>query len=188
MLLCYEEAIGFCVGGVVNDKDGVSAAAVFAEMAASLAREHGRSVCDHLEALYRRTGQYVQNNGYVVCREPETTAAIFERLRAGGKYWLRLNEKLRIEGVRDLTTGVDTDAPDGRATLPLQPSSHMITYRFANGATATLRGSGTEPKIKWYAEMEGTVREATEAQLQGLVDALISEMLRPTENGLEMRN
>lgn len=56
---------------------------------------------------------------------------------------------VEILGVRDLTTGLDTDAADGRATLPLSASSNMITFRLANGATATLRGSGTEPKIKW---------------------------------------
>ena len=33
MLFAYEEAIGFCIGNIVRDKDGVSAAAVFAEMA-----------------------------------------------------------------------------------------------------------------------------------------------------------
>jgi phosphomannomutase len=37
VLFSYEEALGYCVGDVVSDKDGVSAAAVFVEMAAELA-------------------------------------------------------------------------------------------------------------------------------------------------------
>ena len=36
MLFAFEEAIGFMLGPMYRDKDGVSAAAVFAEMAADL--------------------------------------------------------------------------------------------------------------------------------------------------------
>ena len=95
-----------------------------------------------LEHLYARVGRYTMNSSYVICRNPATTTRIFERLRADGKYWLLLGAH-KIEWVRDLTTGVDTDRDDGRATLPLSKSSHMITYRLANGAIFTLRGSGT---------------------------------------------
>ena len=64
----------------------------------------------------------------------------------------------------------------------------MITYRLGNGATLTLRGSGTEPKIKWYAEMVGADRSQTEARLQTFVsDVVVEQMLEPTRNGLEMR-
>lgn len=31
-------------------------------------------------------------------------------------------------------------------------SSHMITFTLQNGIVATLRTSGTEPKIKYYTE------------------------------------
>ena len=184
--MCYEEAIGFCLGSTVNDKDGVSAGAVFAEMAGQLGRAHGRSVLEHLEHLYRRVGHHTMDSSYVICRNPLTTAAIFDRLRAGGRYWLLLGPH-RIEWVRDLTTGVDTDAADGVATLPLSKSSHMITYRLANGATFTLRGSGTEPKIKWYVEMVGADRAQTTAQVRALVELVVQEMLQPQANGLEMR-
>lgn len=37
--------------------------------------------------------------------------------------------------------------------LPVSKSSQMITFTFQNGCVATLRTSGTEPKIKYYAEM-----------------------------------
>jgi len=186
VLLCYEEAIGFCLGSLVNDKDGVSASAVFGEMASFLKRENGRSISEHMDALYVKYGQFVQNNGYVICRHPPTTTALFGRIRNEGRYWLLLNGK-RVCGIRDLTTGVDTDAADGRATLPVSTSSQMITFSFADGAVATLRGSGTEPKIKWYAEMCGEDRQETTAQLQRLVDALVNDMLQPEANGLERR-
>lgn len=35
----------------------------------------------------------------------------------------------------------------------MSKSSQMITFTFQNGCVATLRTSGTEPKIKYYAEM-----------------------------------
>jgi phosphomannomutase len=34
----------------------------------------------------------------------------------------------------------------------------MITFTFFNGCRATLRTSGTEPKVKYYAEMVGRPR------------------------------
>jgi len=48
-------------------------------------------------------------------------------------------------------------------------------------------GSGTEPKLKYYAELHGDyeVRSEIEATLKNVVNAVIAEFLRPTENGLE---
>lgn len=60
--------------------------------------------------------------------------------------------------VRDLTTGYDSAQSDKRAILPSSLTSHMITFEFANGVVATLRTSGTEPKIKYYAELETSDR------------------------------
>jgi phosphomannomutase len=61
-------------------------------------------------------------------------------------------------------------------------------YRLVNGTVLTLRGSGTEPKIKWYCEMVGTDHAETEAQLQTFVEkVVIEQMLEPKRNGLEMR-
>ena len=37
--------------------------------------------------------------------------------------------------------------------LPTSSSSQMITFTFSNGGVATLRTSGTEPKIKYYTEL-----------------------------------
>ena len=67
----------------------------------------------------------------------------------------------------------------------------MNTSRLAPQATITLRGSGTEPKIKWYAESKGSVagasREQIGAELQAMVQLVLDEMLQPQANGLEMR-
>ena len=79
VIFAFEEAIGFCIGNLVRDKDGVAASAVFAEMALSLHRE-GTTVKDHLEALGERYGHFQARNHYVICRDAEKTDAIFARL------------------------------------------------------------------------------------------------------------
>jgi phosphoglucomutase/phosphopentomutase len=67
--------------------------------------------------------------------------------------------KYEIVSVRDLTTGYDSSQRDKRAILPTSKSSEMLTFEFSNGLVATLRTSGTEPKIKYYAELRAPPEE-----------------------------
>ena len=63
----------------------------------------------------------------------------------------------------------------------------MIMFEFSNGVSATLRTSGTEPKIKFYTEIAGRPgqqRGELDAVLHAFVDAMVAEMLQPEENGL----
>ena len=69
-----------------------------------------------------------------------------------------------VKGVRDLTTGYDSRRADGKAQLPTSSSTQMITFYFENGLEATLRTSGTEPKIKFYIML----RNAAEGGAAGL--------------------
>ena len=178
-LFAFEEAIGFAACSAVRDKDGVSAAAAFGEMAGVLAGE-GQSCVGALGGLFERYGAICCNNGYLVVRDARVTEAIFSRLQAGGRYWARAR-RLGIAGVRDLKSpGWDSAnvAGGGAPRLPTSSSSHMLTYTFTCGVTATLRSSGTEPKLKWYAE--GPSARAVDAAVQ----VVMAEMLRPKRHGL----
>ena len=79
----YEEALGYTVGTVVRDKDGVSAAVILCELVAFLANR-GETLLDRLDELARRTGAYVSGQRSTVFPGQEgaqTMAAIMEQLR-----------------------------------------------------------------------------------------------------------
>ena len=61
----YEEALGYTAGPVVRDKDGISAALLFAELTAHC-RAVGETVWDRLARLYRRHGLWVSAQRSVV--------------------------------------------------------------------------------------------------------------------------
>ncbi|KAH9117377.1 hypothetical protein LEN26_007852 [Aphanomyces euteiches] len=187
VLFAFEEAIGFCVGDLVKDKDGVCAAAVFAEMAQQL-KKQGLTVHAHLHHLYESYGNFVTQNHYVKCYDPVTTQRIFQRLRNDGHYWHAVG-RYPIASIRDLSTGFDSSQPDNVAILPVSSASEMITYNFANGVVATLRTSGTEPKLKYYVESPGgpgLSREQVKAALNHQVECIVQEMLQPGLNNLEL--
>jgi len=186
-LLCYEEAIGYLIRDICFDKDGVSAAGVFVEMYQYLQRVHQRSLGEHLQVLYKEYGYFASNNRYFFCYDPDKMNAIFERIRQlgeGGKFSYQVGD-FRIRAIRDLTIGYDDDQPDKKPILYVSSSSQMITFYFENGAVITLRGSGTEPKLKYYCEMKGTDPEATQKELDAVLAAVIKEYLQPEENDLK---
>ena len=51
VLFAYEEALGYCVGDIVVDKDGISAAVVFAEMASEYAEKGKQIPSNHVTTL-----------------------------------------------------------------------------------------------------------------------------------------
>jgi phosphoglucomutase len=81
-IFAFEEAIGFTVGKVVRDKDGVSALGFFAEWAVQL-YNRGQTAYGYLQSLYEQYGFFVTNNSYFICRNPQTIRDIFFRIRYG---------------------------------------------------------------------------------------------------------
>ncbi|XP_076832792.1 glucose 1,6-bisphosphate synthase isoform X2 [Brachyhypopomus gauderio] len=153
VIFSFEESIGFLCGNMVLDKDGVSAAVVVAEMAAYL---HTKNVTltQQLQNIYEIYGYHISRTSYVVCNDPPTVERIFSRLRnfEGEGVYPKACGGYTIVHIRDVTTGYDSSQADRKCVLPVSKSSQMVTFTFQNGIVATLRTSGTEPKIKYYTE------------------------------------
>ncbi|GAA5913424.1 phosphoribomutase PRM15 [Sporobolomyces salmoneus] len=198
----YEEAIGFMNGTEIRDKDGVTALAIFAEMAAVLSSE-GKTLSRQLDDLYQQYGFHATSNSYFICRDPRKTDRIFSQLRFGSpdvdsstasSSLLKLPKSLAsypLTSIRDLTIGYDSSspAPDHLPTLPVDKSSHMISFEVGGddgvSVVGTVRTSGTEPKIKFYLEAKGSDRPAVLRKLQEVREAVGNEWLRWSENELE---
>ena len=176
----YEEALGYTVGELVRDKDGVSAAMIFAELASVLAAR-GVPVLAHLESLYRRYGLYVSTQVNLVRQGVDGAREISDMMKR-----LRAEPPTEIAGVRVIATSdyaaqVRRDARGERAlTLP---KSNVLTFELEGGSRVIARPSGTEPKAKFYVDVrepmsEGESLAAAEARaratMQRLGDAIVA--------------
>lgn len=142
LVMAYEEALGFYVGGAAPDKDGITSALVLLELVADQAAA-GRNILDVLDDLAVTHG--VHQTGQVVRRQagPGGTgriAAAMESLRVRPPGWFG---EAKVVAVSDLAHG-DPDAG-------LAPAN-VITYAL-DGGRVVIRPSGTEPKLKCYAEV-----------------------------------
>lgn len=191
VLFAFEEAIGYMCSPAVLDKDGVSAAAIAGEMTSYLATKN-TTLSQKLTAIYEEYGYHITKNSYFICHDQEVIRALFDRLRNyGDKKGAYPTEcgGFTISAVRDLTTGHDSNQPDNKAVLPTSSSSQMITFTFSNGGVATMRTSGTEPKIKYYTELCAAPGNSDVKQLQkeldNLVDAIVENFFQPKKNKLQ---
>jgi phosphomannomutase len=176
----YEEALGYTVGDVVRDKDGISAAAIVAEMAAVLG-SRGKTLLAELEAIYRRYGLYVSSQVNLT-RKGVTGAREIASLMDG----LRENHPKRVAdkdvlATRDYMTRERVDAKGVKSALSL-PKSNVLTFELSGGSRIIARPSGTEPKVKFYFDVREAVGDAeslAEAEtranrvMKGLADAFV---------------
>lgn len=143
----YEEALGYTVGKVVRDKDGMSAALAFIDMTATLL-EVGSTVSERLADLYDRVGLWVSTQHSVVRPGSEGLAEI-ERAMAG--LTRRYPEALAgaaVEDGSDYMTGAES-RPRWLAATPL------VALDLKGGGRVLVRPSGTEPKLKIYVDLPG---------------------------------
>ncbi len=135
----YEEALGYCVGAAVRDKDGISAALAVLRLAAA-ARPAGRSLLAEYDTLEERHGVHLTGQLTSAGRAP---AEVMARLRADVPGHLG---GLPVTGM--------TDFAGGTGGLP---PADVLRYQLPGGR-AVIRPSGTEPKIKAYLEIVEPVR------------------------------
>jgi phosphomannomutase len=160
----YEEALGYTVGDVVRDKDGVSAAMMLADLVAQLSAEQ-RTVQDELEAIARRYGLYVSGQVNVVRKGsegPKEIAAMMDRIRAASP------KKLASF---DVTT--KDDFQKGARGLP---ATNMVAFELAGGSRVIARPSGTEPKAKFYFDVQDKIGDETLASAEARARGRMKEL------------
>jgi len=183
----FEEALGYTVGELVRDKDGISAAVLFAELTAVL-RAQGTTVLAHLESLYRRYGLFVSAQVNLTRKGAEGIAelgAILAKLRKSPPWKVADQE---VVSVRDYQAQVIL-AKDG-STRPLSlPKSNVLAFELASGSRIIARPSGTEPKAKFYFDVREPIAEGealaavharAEATMKALADAFVALATQPS--------
>ncbi len=132
-----EESYGYKVEKEVMDKDGVSAAAMCAEMILYW-RSQGKSLLEHLDDMYKEYG-YFEDRAISQNFPGMSGVETMKNMMAG----LRSNPPATLGGekvikVRDLMND------------PALPKSNVLQFYLESGTIVSARPSGTEPKIKFY--------------------------------------
>ena len=129
----YEEALGYAVGDVVRDKDGISAALALLSLATE-AHQAGQTLLDRWDALEAAHGVHLTAQVTLPAAAP---GQIMARLRAAPPAALA---EWPVTGIGDLSAG----------TAGLPPSD-VLRYHLPGGRVV-IRPSGTEPKLPAYLE------------------------------------
>jgi phosphoglucomutase len=139
-----EESYGYLASDRVRDKDANAAVLMFAEMAASLA-DSGKTILQYLDEVYLRYGYFLEdviNIYYEGATGASRIRNILESYRASPPKEVA---GFSVTGWRDFGRHTLHDA-DGKEI----PKQDFYFIDLDNGYSYAARGSGTEPKIKFY--------------------------------------
>ena len=157
-----EESYGFLAEDFCRDKDAVSAISLMAE-AAAWAKDKGMDFLQMLQDIYIKYG-FSHEEGISVVRKGKQGA---EEIQAMMKQF-RENPPRQLGGsdvvtIKDYDTLNLTDVKAGTVTkLDMPTTSNVLQYFTADGTKVSVRPSGTEPKIKFYIEVHGTMATAAD--------------------------
>lgn len=158
----YEEALGFALGDSVRDKDGITSALVFAELAAELKSED-KTVVDLLEELWNRHG--VHKTALLAKRlDPETD------ISADFMSPWRTSPPEKI-GEFAVIGSIDMLSPESEL-----PATDALIFNISNGRIV-IRPSGTEPMVKVYVEVTESVINDDVRSAERSADHKIEDLL-----------
>lgn len=153
-----EESYGFLPEDFVRDKDAVASCALMAEIAA-WAKNQGKSLYQLLLDIYMEYG-FSAEKGISVVKKGKSGADAIKQMMAD----FRANGPKEIAGspvvlVKDFQALTAYDPKTGLTTpLEMPDTSNVLQYFSEDGSKVSIRPSGTEPKIKFYIEVRGTLK------------------------------
>jgi len=177
-----EESYGYLPNDYVRDKDGNAACLMFAEVCAWV-KARGLTVTDYLDELFLRHGFFL-----------EGTINLYYEGASGSAKIKRILETYRSsppEKFGDVTVSKFDDF--GRQDIrdadgELIPKQDLYFVSLSNGYSFAARGSGTEPKMKFYLFAREDVSSAAElAAVKQRVKATLDSLSREIEADAQRR-
>ncbi len=144
-LFGMEESHGYNISDKVRDKDGVSATAIFAELAAYYKKE-GKTLDQVILDIAIKYGHYKESQHSVTLLGKDGVDKINEimdNLRKNPPKKIGMIELLKTVDYQNDTTGL--------------PPSNVLTLHYEDNIRIIARPSGTEPKLKFYFSTHGEV-------------------------------
>ncbi len=175
-----EESFGFLAGDFVRDKDSVSACCLISEIAA-WAKDNGKTLYELLQDIYIEFG-FSRERGISVVRQGKSGAeeikAMMEKFRhnppkeLGGSKIVLYKDFETLEAKDDKGNVTKMDMPD---------TSNVLQYMTEDQTKVSIRPSGTEPKIKFYMEVKGSMKSRTDykqanADADAKIDRIVKEL------------
>ncbi|MFH1118725.1 MAG: phospho-sugar mutase [Bacteroidota bacterium] len=156
-----EESYGYLVGDNVRDKDAVISCCMLAETAA-WARDNGLTMYELLINIYLEYGFYLEDL-ISITRKGKSGAEEIQQMMHG----YRINPPKVINGqkvtlIKDYKLQKEIDMNSGEETLIDLPKSDVLQFFLETGSKITIRPSGTEPKIKFYFGVKGTLADKSQ--------------------------
>ncbi len=148
LIFGFEEALGYLVDpDVVRDKDGISAAVAFLDLASSLAAD-GLTIADQLDLFSERFGHFASDQISLRVTDLADIDRIMARLRSTPPAAIG---DVRVSSIDDLKDGFDG-----------LPPSDVLRIWLEDGSRVMVRPSGTEPKLKVYIDASSDAGTAAE--------------------------
>ncbi len=157
-----EESYGYMPADFVRDKDSVSCCSLMSELAA-WALDNGMSVYQFLLSLYQKYG-FSLEKGISIVREGKSGAEQIVNMMKN----YRSNPPMSLAGskvmyIRDFQLLQELNVLTGaKFPIPFSTTSNVLQYITENGTKVSVRPSGTEPKIKFYVEVQSQMKDASE--------------------------
>ena len=152
-----EESFGFLPFDKVRDKDSPASICLICEIAA-WARDNGKTLYDLLMDIYLEYG-FSHEFTINVVRPGKTGADEIRQMMEN----YRNNPPKDLGGsviafARDFSTLIQTNADGSTQKLDMPDTSNVLQWFCNDGTKVSVRPSGTEPKIKFYLEVKGSMK------------------------------
>ncbi len=139
-----EESYGYSGADFVRDKDANGASVMFAEVAA-YAKSRKLTLPELLDEVYAQFGFYLEKLGTLTLEGADGAAKIQRLLASYDANPPKEISGRAVKGVKNFAKETFHDA-EGQEI----PKEKMLMFELEDSVRIAVRGSGTEPKIKYY--------------------------------------